>query len=190
MLTLLIVSALIGQMGPIGRMGWQQKQGEPARTELGGTFGSMLREWGFIAYVQYKDCEHELKGYILGIENDTLYLYTGKMRGKDVYALRLEDIIEVRVDAIDQRSKRDMQSSIGATALLEAISTITHGLFLLVSLPAWILVGITSYALVSSTHEFILIDKGNIDELSRYALFHDGIPKYFKDRVNPHPCFW
>ena len=190
MLTLLIVSALIGQMGPIGRTGWQQKQEEPARTELGMTFGSMLREWGFLAYVQYKDCEYELKGYILGIENDTLYLHTGKMRGENVYALRLEDIREIMVDAINQRSKRDMQSSIGATALLEAISTITHGFFLIASLPAWILVGITSYALVSSTHEFILIDKSNIDELSRYALFHDGIPKYFKDRVNPHPCFW
>ncbi len=179
MFTLLLVSALISQRGV-----------EITDTELANELKSTMRDWGFIAQVQYRGCKDELRGYLLGIDNDTLYLYSWQGNREIVYAISQRNIESVKIDLTNQSSKKEIEDEIKVITLIGGITTVTHGYLMSITLPGWLIIGFIAYALIEDAHKFIAVDKDNIDELSRYALFHDGIPKYFKDRVNPHPCFW
>jgi hypothetical protein len=68
-------------------------------------------------------------------------------------------------------------SAVAAWGLLGTLSTISHGFFLVLSAPVWIVTSTITAAVHSRTaHEKYHRDQGNWPELAKWARFPQGIP--------------
>jgi hypothetical protein len=77
------------------------------------------------------------------------------------------------------------ESELTAWTIVGALSTVSHGAFIIFSLPIWLLVGIPS-AYVESRRGFIEYPQYSWQVLGRYARFPQGLTEEMKDRLLSH----
>jgi len=116
-----------------------------------------------------------------GIRVDGEFIAVGEDK---IYVLTQQDLIPIDRGDIEKATITAYNSKaglIGVWTLLGSLSTGSHGGFLLISLPAWVLVG--SIASASQSHAPVSIyPSTSWENLRGYARFPRGLPRNFQPR--------
>lgn len=115
-----------------------------------------------------------IEGELLAVGEENLFILTefGKLQ-----KIPLNDIISARMTAYDIKS-----GELTAWTVLGVISTASHGLFLILTAPAWILIGGIPTA-VQSYKPVIKYPPRSWDEFRVFARFPQGMPEDFERKL-------
>jgi len=135
---------------------------EDQRQSLGATM--------WVEYYGRDGQTYKVRGELIAVQDNTLFLLTGK---------ELQEIPLQRIRKARMRIPGSNPGSVFLWTLLGSASTITHGLWLAVSLPAWLIVGTLSTAIAIRESQ---ISGPRWDLYRKYARFPQGLPEGF----DPH----
>jgi hypothetical protein len=121
-------------------------------------------------WVELTHLATRIEGELLAVGADSVWV----LRQRAVVALATRDVSELKVTGY-AASKGPL---IGWTAL-GSVSTASHGFFLVLSLPTWVIVGVVSTAAETNAAQLKLPRAGWAD-LARYARFPQGLPPGFR----------
>ncbi|MBL0214453.1 MAG: hypothetical protein IPQ07_11255 [Myxococcales bacterium] len=152
------------------------------------TIQKMERE-GFGAFIVITtQAGQEISGELISVESNVIrVLRFGPVRG----ALTWVATTDVRSA---QLFRYESESGLGPWALLGTLSTITHGFFLILSAPVWILTGSLA-AGAESRHVVMEFPESSWSEIGDWARFPQGMPPGLDEhdltwpraRRTPHP---
>jgi hypothetical protein len=130
------------------------------------TLAQMQRD-GFGSWIILETTRGEIRGELIACDGELVH----------VRADTVQRVVGVPKSAIERARVFEYESEggFGAWGGVGAASTISHGLFLLISLPAWMIVAGASAALEAG---HVVIDYPDHDwpELARWARFPQGLP--------------
>ena len=106
-----------------------------------------------------------VEGELIAVDKDSVHVLSGSR----LVSLGMRDVRDVTLTTFDQ-PRSDMQTWM----VIGAVSTLSHGVFLILSAPTWLTVGGVSVAQVASTPRVRL--KDGIDALQKFARFPQGMP--------------
>lgn len=166
--TILLV-LLSGCAGPTAPRGWLPSAREAEQE----AFGAWIS-------VEYSDgsSEQVAKGELIAVGQDSVFVLTHEPVFAPVFevtqqliAIPLDQIERGRLAAYDAN-----HSTLAGWAAVGSLSTISHGWFVLASLPVWIIVGSVSTAAqsVAPIEEF---PAHSWRDLRKYARFPQGLPE-------------
>lgn len=121
--------------------------------------------WIDVRFHYDENLEASVDGELIAIDSDTVFVLERSLR-----AIPMRDVIRARMVAFN--------SGAGGTALLVTvgtISTLSHGVYLIFTAPAWILMG-GGAASMQSFEPVYDYPKSTVEELSIFARFPAGIP--------------
>jgi len=123
----------------------------------------------------------DAKGELIAISKDSLYL---RYDYHELVALPLDKIDIARLTAYDANVRR-----LGAWTILGTLSTLSHGVWhgvgLIVSAPAWVLLGGLATAFQSRAPIVNYPQKG-WDEFRLFARFPQGLPERYDRGIRPN----
>jgi hypothetical protein len=118
----------------------------------------------------------EAMGELIAVHDDSLYVLTSK----DLHAIAVDQIKRSRLFIYDSHL-----GSLQSWAFAGLLSTMSHGVFLILSAPMWLISGIAITA-SHSRQPLVSYDPGrnslqrfNLDTIRAYSRFPQGMPKGF-----------
>jgi hypothetical protein len=118
----------------------------------------------------------DAEGELIAVDNDSLYIWS------DFYefgAIPLNKIHEAQLTAYDIKA-----SQLATWTLLGILTTPSHGFILIISAPAWLLLGAIPTAAQSYTPQIKYPSK-TWNEFRKFARFPQGLPQGFKGKIKP-----
>jgi hypothetical protein len=144
--------------------------------------------------------EVPVRGYLVDVELVAGCSHTGELLAADQKRLWLEAgdsddatlrTLEVPLGSIDSvriEVHESDSATIGGWMAIGAVSTVTHGFFLILTLPAWALTGGLASGLEAGNND---AEASSADEqgfLYQYARFPQGLPEAFRDDAIDGRC--
>ena len=112
-----------------------------------------------------------VSGELLAIDEKHLYMWDGET----------SSFLLTHIDRVKIFFREAHSGGHGAWTGLGALSTLTHGFFLIVTLPLWLMAGIPA-SLDASTAD-VVAHPDSFDELYRFARFPQGLPPNWPGRL-------
>lgn len=148
---------MIGCATSIAPKGWLPDPSE-AQSQAFGAW--MTVEYGSEAGTKISD------GELIAVQENNVYLLT-----KDGITFISTDKVQNAMFAIYKEEK-----IVGTWGFLGTLSTISHGMYLILSAPTWIITGIAS-AVGESKSGLLKYSDSSWEEIKKYARFPQGVPK-------------
>ena len=108
-----------------------------------------------------------IHGELIAVHEDTLYVLANRL-----YAIPVNLISKAKLTAYNARAM-----NLAGTTLLMTLATVSHGVLLILSAPAWILTGTLATIHQSKIPELKYPGKVSLEELKKYARFPQGLPR-------------
>ncbi len=108
-----------------------------------------------------------IEGELIAVQDDTVFVMTPSI----LFPIARQEIIGARLFTFDAQLQL-----IGIWTMLGALSTLSHGYFLVLSFPSWILIG-TASASAESNAPIEKYPEKSWNELRVYARFPQGLPR-------------
>ncbi len=146
--------------------GWLREPDEAAQTGYGGWADITLKN------------DSLLSGELIAVYPDTLFILSNlkKMKADSIRTSgRLYAIPKNKIDEIQVTYYDSQEGAIAVISVLGILSTVTHGFWLSLSAPTWLLGG-TTIAAVRSEEPVIEYPDRSWENLEKYARFPQGIP--------------
>lgn len=136
--------------------------------------------YGGWARVQWQENEgrtnHEAGGELIAIDADSLFV----LSSAQLIGLSMEQVSTVRVETYDPQAGHIVGAGVGG-----AISTLSHGAWLVLTAPMWMIVTTTSASMRG--HEALAeYPRQAVEELQPYARYPGGLPPSL-DRATLQP---
>jgi hypothetical protein len=114
----------------------------------------------------------DVTGELLGVDGEHVFV----LDGRGVRIIHLTDLRQVYVDVMNSSN-----GVVGAVATgVGTVSTISHGILLVLSAPAWAVLG-TAAAVAASAAQRAEFSRASINLLRDYARFPQGVPPAFAE---------
>lgn len=149
---------LLGCAGSTAPSRWLPEADEAQRTAFGA--------WAKVKYNPGDNKYMEVRGELIAFHSDTIFVLSSNA---------LEGIPRWQIKSIDLTTFNPKHGVLGFWTLIGSLSTASHGYYMVLSLPVWLLTGISSAAGQSRTaHE--KYPGQNWHELNKFARFPAGLP--------------
>ncbi|NIO48509.1 MAG: hypothetical protein GTN73_03580 [Candidatus Aminicenantes bacterium] len=121
--------------------------------------------WLTVEYISEAETKMS-QGELIAVQDNNVYLLTGY--GVDVVST---DMVQKATIALYKEKRK-----VGTWALFGTLSTLSHGLWLIISAPVWIITGVSN-AVGESKSGTLRYPNIKWQEIQKYARFPQGIPK-------------
>ena len=152
------LSACASSSAPSGYLG-------DAKSEQTDAFG------GWIEVDLKERSRGTIHGELIAVQRDTVFVLAGQSSRPRLVGVSTAEIRDLKLRGYDPKSSR-----YATWAVLGALTTPSHGMFLAVSLPLWIIVG-TASAAVQSQSADLRVPEFAFADLRVHARFPTGIPE-------------
>jgi hypothetical protein len=136
-----------------------------AESEQTDTFG------GWIEVDLEERTRGAIDGELIAVQRDTVFVLVGQSTRPRLVGVSTAEIRDLKLRGYDPKSSR-----YATWAVLGTLTTPSHGMFLAVSLPLWIIVGTASAAVQSQSADY-RVPEVSLAELRVHARFPSGIPE-------------
>ena len=154
---IILALSLIGCASTSAPSGWLPSPANSASDVYGG--------WATVE-IDSADKRQDIQGELIAVEFDTMYV----LSRRGLHAVPKKYILNAKVAYFEGD-----YSGISAWTLLGTISTISHGFYLLITAPLWIVTGSLTAASVSH-NQVVEYPDHSWDELKMYSRFPQGLP--------------
>lgn len=135
--------------------------------------------WVHASEITLLETEWGVSGEFIAADPDTLFV----LAGRRLVAAPLHRIASVIVDAYEPQT-----GDLEAWTAIGALSTISHGYYLSLTLPLWILVGVSTTATENQAPITRFDDEVTIDDLRIFTRFPQGLPPNIdRSSLKPKP---
>jgi hypothetical protein len=119
----------------------------------------------------------KISGEFIGLSEDNVYVEVIKF-GKKLYAVPRDEVKKAQIVVFYP----DGTSYLGLWTLLGVLLSFTHGGYLLISIPIWLLFGISS--IIGRSYEPVFsYSKKELDKMSIYARYPQGVPMEIRQKA-------
>ena len=136
-----------------------------AETEQTDAFGGWLE-------LEFLDKRRDdVHGELIAVQPDSVFVLVGEPSSARFVGIPAREIRKIKVRGYDPQYSR-----YAGWAVAGALSTVSHGFFLALTFPTWVIVGTASASVQSGSADLHYPDIP-IEQLRAHARFPDGLPK-------------